>query len=151
VQRKPSWRCVRHGPADPAHTSSSRGTHHPGTRGTAQEAERWLEADAAKFDQFLRDNDSAAVAAIRAAEEATRRKQDRATDIKRLQAELMAVGSEVTKQEDAIAELRSYRLFLDSVAPQVRWPTLPLSAHLPPPRSPPPPFPGPRKRHDRPP
>eukprot|EP00730_Choanoeca_flexa_P008315 TRINITY_DN12475_c0_g6_i1.p1 TRINITY_DN12475_c0_g6~~TRINITY_DN12475_c0_g6_i1.p1 ORF type:complete len:585 (+),score=146.11 TRINITY_DN12475_c0_g6_i1:2129-3883(+) len=82
-----------------------------------EEAERWLEADAAKFDKFLRENDRAAVAAIKAAEDATRRKQEKAQEIKRLQAEIMALGSEVTKQDDVIAELRSYRLFLEELAP----------------------------------
>ena len=34
-----------------------------------------------------------------------------------VKAETMAIGSEVTKQEDLIAELRSYRLFLEELSP----------------------------------
>lgn len=55
-----------------------------------EEAEKWLEKDATKFDNFLRENDRAAVAAIKDAEIASQRKQEKQLEIKRLQV-LLAV------------------------------------------------------------
>eukprot|EP00049_Salpingoeca_infusionum_P001157 m.45686 g.45686 ORF g.45686 m.45686 type:complete len:538 (-) comp10893_c0_seq3:221-1834(-) len=82
-----------------------------------EEAERWLEADATQFDQFLRENDRKAVAAIKDAEQASQRRQEKSSEIKKLQAEVMAVSSEVTKQGDKILELRAFRDFLETLSP----------------------------------
>lgn len=83
-----------------------------------EEAERWLEADATKFDQFLRENDRRAVEAIKLAEEASHHKHELASEIKKLQAEVMAVSADVTKQGDKISELRAFRDFLEELSPE---------------------------------
>ena len=49
-------------------------------------AEQQLEADAAKFDQFLKDNDRNSAAAIKEAEEQTMLKSEKTSEIKALQA-----------------------------------------------------------------
>jgi hypothetical protein len=73
--------------------------------------------EATKFDQFLRENDKSAVEAIKLAEDATRLKQNKQAEIKRLQVEVMAFNSEVSKQEDTLGKLRRYRQFLSALSP----------------------------------
>jgi len=81
-------------------------------------AEQYLEEDAAMFDEFLKDNDKLAVAAIRKAETETKAKLEKVGEIKKINAQMMAIKSEISKNEDTLKEYMLYKTFLDALAPQ---------------------------------
>jgi hypothetical protein len=81
-------------------------------------SEQMLEADAQRFESFLKKNDAQAVAAIKNAEQETKLKQDRVQEIKKLTAQIAAVNSETTKYAESLAECQSYKEFLDDLTPQ---------------------------------
>ena len=81
-------------------------------------AEQYLEEDAAMFDEFLKDNDKLAVAAIRKAETETKAKLEKVGEIKKINAQMMAIKSEISKNEDTLNEYMLYKKFLDALAPQ---------------------------------
>ena len=81
-------------------------------------AEQYLEEDAAMFDEFLKDNDKNAVEAIKVAEAETKAKLEKVSDIKKINAQMMAIKSEISKNEDTLKEYKLYRKFLDALAPQ---------------------------------
>jgi hypothetical protein len=81
-------------------------------------SEQMLEADAQRFESFLKKNDQQAVQAIKNAETETKLKQDKVQEIKKLTAQIAAVNSETTKYEESLAECKSYKDFLDDLTPQ---------------------------------
>ena len=83
-------------------------------------AENTYEADTAKFDTFLKENDRSSVEAIKQAEVQTKIKLDKMGEIKKLQQEIAAAKSSISKQEDLLRELRFYREFVYSLTPKVR-------------------------------
>ena len=81
-------------------------------------SEQMLEADAHRFESFLKKNDQQAVQAIKHAETETKAKQDKVQEIKKLTAQIAAVNSETTKYAESLDECQSYKKFLDDLTPQ---------------------------------
>jgi len=80
-------------------------------------AEQYLEEDASMFDEFLKENDKNAVEAIKIAESETKAKLEKVGEIKRINAQMMAVKSEISKNEDMLREYMLYKKFLDQLTP----------------------------------
>jgi hypothetical protein len=82
-------------------------------------AERHLEEDAIMFDEFLKENDKNSVEAIKAAEQETKLKLEKVSEIKRLNVQITALKSEISKNEEQLQEYRYYKKFLEGLAPLV--------------------------------
>ncbi|CAG5132378.1 unnamed protein product, partial [Candidula unifasciata] len=81
-------------------------------------AEQYLEEDAAMFDEFLKENDKNSVEAIKVAEAEAKLKIEKVNEIKRINAQMIGIKSEIAKYEDTLKEYQMYRQFLDSLIPQ---------------------------------
>lgn len=81
-------------------------------------AEQYLEEDAAMFDEFLKENDKLAVEAIKKAEAETKAKLEKVGEIKKINAQMMSIKSDISKNEDTLKEYMLYKKFLDALAPQ---------------------------------
>ncbi|KAG5457214.1 MAG: hypothetical protein BJ554DRAFT_2828 [Olpidium bornovanus] len=79
--------------------------------------EKKLEEDAAKFDAFLKENDKSSVDAIRKAEMETKAKLEKVQEIKKLNLQITAIRSDMSKDEDQLKDLQRYRDFLDKLTP----------------------------------
>lgn len=79
--------------------------------------EKALEEDAAKFDAFLKENDKISVEAIKKSEAETKAKLEKMQDIKKINAQILAIRSEMSKNEDQLKDLQRYRQFLDRMTP----------------------------------
>ena len=77
-----------------------------------------LEEDALRFDQFLKDNDQKAVAAIKKAEAETKAKAEKVQEIKKLNMQITQIKSEMSKFEEQLEDCRKYKDFLDRLTPQ---------------------------------
>ncbi|ORZ38127.1 hypothetical protein BCR44DRAFT_66373 [Catenaria anguillulae PL171] len=84
--------------------------------------ERSLEEDAAKFDAFLKENDKNSVEAIKRAEAETKAKLEKVAEIKKLNLQIMAIRSDMSKNEDQLKDYQRYRQFLESLTPS-EWMT----------------------------
>lgn len=63
-------------------------------------------------------------AAFNRAENETKAKLEKVAEIKKVNAAMMAIKSEISKYEDTLKEYQMYRKFLDNLTPQVcgfRW------------------------------
>lgn len=80
-------------------------------------AEQYLEEDAAMFDEFLKENDKNSVEAIKVAEAETKAKLEKVAEIKKINAQIMLIKSEISKNEDLLKEYQLYKKFLDSLTP----------------------------------
>jgi len=80
--------------------------------------EKQIEDKAKAFDVFLKEMDKTSIGVIREAEDQTNLKMDLQLEVKRLNAEIMAVLSEIQKHEDTLKEYQLYKRFLDSLAPR---------------------------------
>ena len=80
-----------------------------------KKSELMLEEDAIRFDAFLKENDRLAHSAMKAAEEATKRKQAMQQEIKKLKYQIQALKGENAKSEDTLKEWRGYQRFLDEL------------------------------------
>ena len=65
-----------------------------------------LEEDALRFDQFLKDNDQKAVQAIKKAEAETKAKAEKVQEIKKLNAQITQIKSEMSKFEEQLEDCR---------------------------------------------
>ncbi|EDO43894.1 predicted protein [Nematostella vectensis] len=81
-------------------------------------AEQYLEEDAAMFDEFLKENDKNSVETIKVAEAETKLKLEKVAEIKKINGHMMAIKSEISKNEDLLKEYLLYKQFLDSLTPQ---------------------------------
>ncbi|XP_020912543.1 cilia- and flagella-associated protein 100 [Exaiptasia diaphana] len=81
-------------------------------------AEQYLEEDAAMFDEFLKENDKNSVEAIKIAEAETKLKLEKVAEIKKINAQMMLIKSEISKNEDTMKEYVLYQQFLDSLTPK---------------------------------
>merc|ERR1711959_651357 len=78
-----------------------------------RKSEQMLEEDAMRFDAFLKGNDYKAVDAIRKAEQETKAKQEKVSEIKKLTAQIAAVRSDMARFEEQLEDCRRYRVFLE--------------------------------------
>jgi len=83
-----------------------------------RKSEQMLEEDAMRFDAFLKENDYKAVDAIRKAEQETKAKQEKVSEIKKLTAQIAAVRSDMARFEEQLEDCRRYRVFLERLAPE---------------------------------
>jgi hypothetical protein len=90
----------------------------------AEEREKKLHAeeqallrDAAKFDEFLTENDMQAVEAMNDAETETKQKQAKQNEIKKLNAKNSAVNNEIAKLDEQLDNCKRYKAFLDKLTP----------------------------------
>ena len=74
-------------------------------RKALRRSEQKLEEDAIRFDTFLKENDKRAHDAVKEAEAATKKKNDKVQEIKRLNQQLQAVSSEMSKQRGGARRL----------------------------------------------
>ncbi|GMH59865.1 hypothetical protein TrRE_jg13412 [Triparma retinervis] len=82
-----------------------------------QKSEQMLEEDAIRFDTFLKENDKKAHAAIKKAEEETRKKTDKVQEIKKLNQQIQMVVSDMSKHKEALEDCLKYKAFLDKLTP----------------------------------
>ncbi|WAR25891.1 CP100-like protein [Mya arenaria] len=80
-------------------------------------AEQYLEEDAAMFDEFLKENDANSNEAVKIAELETKAKLEKVQEIKRINANMMSIKSEISKYEDTLKEYQMYRVFLENLTP----------------------------------
>ncbi|XP_043934527.1 cilia- and flagella-associated protein 100 [Protopterus annectens] len=85
-----------------------------------EKAEQFLEEDAAMFDEFLKENDKNSVEAVRIAEMETKAKLEKMAKIKKITAQMVAIKSEISKNEEILQEYRMYKKFLLKLSP-VEW------------------------------
>eukprot|EP00899_Mesostigma_viride_P027760 jgi/Mesvir1/8169/Mv12474-RA.2 len=83
-----------------------------------KKSELMLEEDALRFDAFLKENDEKVQEAIKWAEVEAKAKQDKVHEIKRLNAAIATIRSELNKYEEQLEDCRKYKEFLDSLTPQ---------------------------------
>lgn len=55
------------------------------------------------------------------AEEETKAKLDKVTEIKRITTQMMGIKSEISKYEELLKEYQLYKKFLDDVSPEVKY------------------------------
>ena len=82
-----------------------------------RKSEQMLEEDAMRFDQFLKDNDQKAVAAIKKAEAETKAKAEKVQEIKKLNNQIAQIKAEMSKFEEQLEDCRKYKEFLDKLTP----------------------------------
>ena len=82
-----------------------------------EKAEQFLEEDAMMFDEFLKENDKNSVEAIKQAEQETKAKMEKVGEIKKIQAQITALKSEISKNEDQLKEYQTYKGFLEDLTP----------------------------------
>ena len=80
-------------------------------------SESMLEEDKLRFEEFLRENDEKVKEAITKAEIETKAKQDKVNEIKRLNAAIATLRSELNKYEEQLEDCRKYKQFLDYLTP----------------------------------
>ncbi|GBG24256.1 Cilia- and flagella-associated protein 100 [Hondaea fermentalgiana] len=82
-----------------------------------RKSELMLEEDAIRFDTFLKENDKKAHEAIKRAETETKLKQDKVQEIKKLNHQIQAVQSEMSKLKEQLDDCLKYKAFLDELTP----------------------------------
>ncbi|XP_060164138.1 cilia- and flagella-associated protein 100 isoform X2 [Globicephala melas] len=83
-----------------------------------ERAEKFLEKDAARFEEFLRENDRSSLQALRAAEKETRAKMETILEIRDLTNQITIVKSEISKFEDTLQRYKIYKDFLYKLSPK---------------------------------
>jgi len=81
-------------------------------------AERMLEEDKERFDQFLKENDERVREATRRAEREAKKKREKASEVKRLNVEIASARLDLGRREDALEECEEYLMFLDELTPK---------------------------------
>ncbi|XP_056380877.1 cilia- and flagella-associated protein 100 isoform X2 [Hyla sarda] len=83
-----------------------------------EKAEQFLEQDAIRFDEFLKENDRNSVEAMKQADKETKLKLERAAEIKSLTAQMMNIKSDIAKCEEILREYLMYKEFLFRLSPK---------------------------------
>ncbi|XP_061053380.1 cilia- and flagella-associated protein 100 isoform X4 [Eubalaena glacialis] len=82
-----------------------------------ERAEKFLEKDAALFDEFLRENNRSSVQALRVAEKEAKAKMEKILEIRDLTTQIMNIKSEISKFEDTLQHYKVYKDFLYKLSP----------------------------------
>jgi len=82
-----------------------------------KKSEQMLEEDAIRFDTFLKENDKKAHDAIKQAERETKLKQDKVSEIKRLNQSIQSIQSDISKHKEALDDCLRFKEFLDALSP----------------------------------
>ena len=80
-----------------------------------KKSELMLEEDAMRFDAFLKENDRKAHESLKRADRESKEKNERIVDIKKLNAEIGKVDSEMNKYEEQLVNCIRYKQFLDGL------------------------------------
>ncbi|XP_017561315.1 cilia- and flagella-associated protein 100-like [Pygocentrus nattereri] len=80
-------------------------------------AEKLLDEDICKFDEFLKECDWNLVQSIKIAEDEVKAKLEKKTEIKQIHGKIMAVKSDISKKEEILKEYKMYRDFLLKLSP----------------------------------
>lgn len=83
-----------------------------------ERAEKFLEKDAALFDEFLRENDRSSVQALRTADKESKAKMEKILEIRELTTQIMNIKSEISKFEDMLQQYKVYKDFLYKLSPK---------------------------------
>ncbi|XP_053544950.1 cilia- and flagella-associated protein 100 [Bombina bombina] len=83
-----------------------------------ERAEQYLEEDAVQFDKFLKQNDQNSVDALKLAENETKLKMEKVSEIKKLTAQMMNIKSDISKCEEILHEYLMYKKFLFRLSPK---------------------------------
>ncbi|KAM9681228.1 cilia- and flagella-associated protein 100 isoform 3-T4 [Dama dama] len=83
-----------------------------------ERAEKFLEKDAALFDEFLRENDRSSVQALRTADKESKAKMEKILEIRELTTQIMNIKSEISKFEDMLQQYKVYKDFLYKLSPR---------------------------------
>ncbi|XP_065741087.1 cilia- and flagella-associated protein 100 [Phocoena phocoena] len=83
-----------------------------------ERAEKFLEKDAARFEEFLRENDRSSLQALRVAEKETKAKMETIVEIRDLTTQIMIIKSEISKFEDTLQRYKIYKDFLYKLSPK---------------------------------
>ncbi|XP_059967501.1 cilia- and flagella-associated protein 100 [Mesoplodon densirostris] len=83
-----------------------------------ERAEKFLEKDAALFEEFLRENNLSSVQALRLAEEESKAKREKIREIRDLNNQIMSLQSEISKLEDTLQNYKAYKDFLYKLSPK---------------------------------
>ncbi|XP_070215628.1 cilia- and flagella-associated protein 100 isoform X1 [Bos mutus] len=83
-----------------------------------ERAEKFLEKDAALFDEFLRENDRSSVQALRMADKESKAKMEKILEIRELTTQIMNIKSEISKSEDMLQQYKVYKDFLYKLSPK---------------------------------
>ncbi|XP_070319642.1 cilia- and flagella-associated protein 100 isoform X1 [Odocoileus virginianus] len=83
-----------------------------------ERAEKFLEEDAALFDEFLRENDRSSVQALRTADKESKAKMEKILEIRELTTQIMNIKSEISIFEDMLQQYKVYKDFLYKLSPK---------------------------------
>ncbi|XP_063797263.1 cilia- and flagella-associated protein 100 [Pseudophryne corroboree] len=83
-----------------------------------EKAEQYLEEDAVRFDEFLKQNDRNSVEALKQADKETKLKMERVAQIKSQTALMMNIRSDISKCEEVLREYLMYKDFLFRLSPK---------------------------------
>ncbi|CAH2312058.1 Hypothetical predicted protein [Pelobates cultripes] len=83
-----------------------------------EKAEQFLEEDALRFDEFLKQNDKNSVEALKQAEKETKLKMERVAQIKSQSAQMVNIKSDISKCEEILREYLMYKDFLFKLSPK---------------------------------
>ncbi|OCT85800.1 cilia- and flagella-associated protein 100 [Xenopus laevis] len=82
-----------------------------------EKAEQYLEEDAMRFDEFLKQNDRNSVEALKLADKETKAKMEKVAQIKSQTALMMNTKSDISKCEEILREYLMYKEFLYKLSP----------------------------------
>ncbi|XP_018422743.1 PREDICTED: cilia- and flagella-associated protein 100 [Nanorana parkeri] len=83
-----------------------------------EKAEQFLEEDAVRFDEFLKQNDRNSVEALKQADKETKLKMEQVAQIKSHTAQMMNIKSDISKCEETLREYLMYKEFLFRLSPK---------------------------------
>lgn len=83
-----------------------------------EKAERRMEKDAAKFDEFLKENHNNSVEALRIARRETSAKTKKITEINGITTQIKKIQSDISRFEDTLQEYKMYRDILYQLSPR---------------------------------